>query len=52
MYASTHRVATRGEDALDRKSALMQRDYEVAAMMTAALRSTLAHMKLPLRFLA
>ena len=24
----------------------MQRDYEIAAMMTAALRSTLAHMKL------
>jgi hypothetical protein len=37
---------TRNDDALDRKSARMQRDYEVAAMMTAALRSTLAHMKL------
>jgi hypothetical protein len=35
---------TRGEDALDRKSARMQRDYEIAAMMTAALRSTLAHL--------
>jgi hypothetical protein len=38
--------STRGDDALDRKSARMQRDYEIAAMMTAALRSTLAHMKL------
>lgn len=36
--------STRGDDALDRKRARMQRDYEVAAMMTAALRSTLAHM--------
>jgi hypothetical protein len=38
--------ATRGDYALDRKSARMQRDYEIAAMMTASLRSTLAHMKL------
>ena len=38
--------STRGDDALDRKSARMQRDYEIAAMMTASLRSTLAHMKL------
>lgn len=37
---------TRAQDALDRKSARMQRDYEIAAMMTASLRSTLAHMKL------
>ena len=37
---------TRGDDALDRKSARMQRDYEVAAMMTAALRSALAHIEL------
>jgi hypothetical protein len=37
---------TRSKDALDRKSARMQRDYEIAAMMTASLRSTLAHMKL------
>jgi hypothetical protein len=37
---------TRSDDALDRKSARMQRDYEIAAMMTAALRSTLTHMKL------
>ena len=39
-------ASARGDDALDRKSARMQRDYEVAVMMTAALRSTLAHMKL------
>jgi hypothetical protein len=38
--------STRNDDALDRKSARMQRDYESAAMMTAALRSTPAHMKL------
>src|ERR1035441_361499 len=38
--------STRGDDALDRKSARMQRDYEIAAMMTASLRSTLAHVKL------
>lgn len=38
--------STRSDDALDRKSARMQRDYEIAAMMTASLRSTLAHMKL------
>ncbi len=37
---------TRGQDALDRKSARMQRDYEIAAMMTATLRSTLAHLRL------
>jgi hypothetical protein len=36
--------STRGDDALDRKSARMQRDYEIASKMTAALRSTLAHM--------
>jgi len=33
------------DDAPDRKRPA-QRDYEVAVMMTAALRSTLAHMKL------
>src|ERR1017187_11020091 len=38
--------STRGDDALDRKSARMQRDYEIAAMMTASLRSALAHIKL------
>jgi hypothetical protein len=44
--ASPGSWATRSNDALDRKSARMQRDYEIAAMMTASLRSTLAHMKL------
>jgi hypothetical protein len=38
--------STRTADVLDRKTARMQRDYEIAAMMTASLRSTLAHMKL------
>ncbi len=38
--------STRSDDALDRKSARMQRDYEIAAMMMASLRSTLAQMKL------
>jgi hypothetical protein len=37
--------STRGDDAIDRKSARIQRDYEIAAMMTAALRASLAHMK-------
>jgi hypothetical protein len=45
-WASDDHPLNRNDDALDRKSARMQRDYEVAAMMTAALRSTLAHMKL------
>ena len=38
--------SARGDDAAIRKSARMQRDYEIAAMMTASLRSTLAHMEL------
>ena len=38
--------STRGDAALDRKSARMQRDYEVAAMTTTALRSTPTHMEL------
>jgi hypothetical protein len=37
---------TRWNDALDRKSSRMQRDYEIGAMMTAALRHTLANLKL------
>jgi hypothetical protein len=45
-WAGDDHPLNRNDDALDRKSARMQRDYEVAAMMTAALRSTLAHMKL------
>jgi hypothetical protein len=38
--------AERGDSALDRKAARMRRDYEVAAVMTAALRSTIIHLKL------
>src|SRR5260370_37499904 len=38
--------STRADIALDRKSARMRIDYEVAAQMTAALRSTLVHMRL------
>lgn len=36
----------RGDSALDRKAARMRRDYEIAAVMTAALRSAIIHLKL------
>lgn len=35
----------RSDDALDRKGARMYRDYETAALMTAALRSAIVHIK-------
>lgn len=46
IFDSSSGWDTEGNDALDRKASRMQRDYEVAAMMTSSLRYTLASLKL------